>query len=112
MHDLIRSPFTFREVFENLHLAIFSPKKDQCDLCCAKNREMLVKMSTIFTFKGKSKDKDESDENTAVFTKNVQAVLLCPLLKVSAICCKEKLRVYNLTLYNIKSQSQYLLPLG
>ena len=55
----------------------------------------------------KSKDKEESGQDTAVYTMDVQAVLLCPYLKAFALYYIGKLNLHNFTLYNLKTREDY-----
>lgn len=111
---LVASSFTFHEVFEAHNLGLFSPKKDQCDLCCGYQQGNVSEPEHVahITRKNaareeKTKDKEETDERTAVFTMDVQAVLLCPFLKASALYYRRKLKVHNFTFYNLKSCEGY-----
>ena len=97
----------FADECNDLKLGIFSPRKDQCDLCVGfanKNPEITDEM---YETHRKRKDearnaKKQDTENPAtkfVFTMDVQAVLICPLMKASALYYKSKLIVHNFTIY-------------
>lgn len=101
-------------MFEAHNLGLFSPKKDQCDLCCGYQKgnvsepEYVAHITRKNTAREeKTKDKEETDKRTAVFTMDVQAVLLCPFLKASALYYRRKLKVHNFTFYNLKSCEGY-----
>ncbi|KAJ4449878.1 hypothetical protein ANN_01284 [Periplaneta americana] len=51
----------------------------------------------------KKKDKDNDDVSTVVLTMDMQAVLLAPSLKASALYYKTKLKVHNFTIYDINT---------
>lgn len=105
------SRFSFTQILNEMNIALFQPRKDQCDVCCeykvgnltnehynlhiaAKNRAR----------QEKEKDKVDAEANLVVsLTVDVQAVKLCPFLKASAIYFKTKLCNHNYTVYNLKS---------
>lgn len=100
----------FYSVFDKLNLGLFSPKKDQCDLCCSFNKGNLTQELYEEHVRKKTEarnekyvDKGATNERTTVYTMDMQAVLLSPSLKASAPYYKSKLRVHNYTFYNIKS---------
>lgn len=93
---------------------MFSPKKDQCDLCCSFNKENLTQELYEEHIKKKDEarsqkhdDKVNSDERTAVYTMDMQAVLLSPSLKASALYYKTKLKVHNYTFYDLKTNDAF-----
>lgn len=107
---IIASDCLFYSMFDELNLGLFSPKKDQCDICCSYSkgnineedyRAHLNKKEEARN--EKSTDKDTTDKKTAVFTMDMQAVLLSPSLKASALYYKSKLKVHNYTIYNLKT---------
>jgi len=55
----------------------------------------------------KSNDKEQAikDSTKLVYTMDLEAVMLCPLLKASALYYKTKLAVHNFTLFNLASKS-------
>lgn len=104
----------FFQEFDAMNLSLFSPKKDQCDVCCA------FKVGNIAedVYKAhrekkerareeKTADKNNLDPETSVFTFDLQAVLLSPSLKASALYYKTKLKVHNFTLYDIRNNDGY-----
>lgn len=91
------SRFTFDSIFKGQNLSLFSPKKDQCDLCCAhetgnlaeeeyaKHKETKNRARTE-----KNQDKEKAVSNLAhVFTQDLQAVKLSPLTRASAFYYKK-----------------------
>ena len=55
----------------------------------------------------KTAEKTAANKEKSVWTMNLQAVLLCPKTKVSALYYKTKLQVYNLALFNMSSKEGY-----
>lgn len=103
---------SFGNLFDDLNLALFSPKKDECDVCVGyktKNvdentyQEHLIKKEEARA----EKDLDKSGENRKVFTMDVQSVLLCPKSNVSSLYYKTKLIVHNFTLFDLKTKEGY-----
>ena len=101
-----------RDEFNKMSLALFQPKKDQCDICVAHNTGNLSDEEWEFHLskkeaarKEKALDKERASENDRllVTTMDLQAVLLSPCLKASALYYKTKLAVHNFTVYNLKS---------
>lgn len=104
----------FLAEFESMNLALFSPKKDQCDFCCAYNvgnvleadyREHVEKKDSARA--EKSRDKALTDTATKVFTFDLQAVLLSPALKASALYYKTKLKVHNYTIFDNQTKEAF-----
>ena len=109
--DGIQSPLSmtvFTEIFQEQNLALFKPRKDQCDICYSYklgqvnqdlyNNHMVTKNSAQ---EEKLRDKNNAEENNIYcFTMDVQAVKLCPVLQASALYYKSRLQVHNFTIYN------------
>lgn len=55
----------------------------------------------------KEADKNDSDEKTAVFTMDMQAVLLSPSLNASALYYRFILKIHNFSIYNLKNNEGY-----
>ena len=100
-----------RDEFNQMNLALFQPKKDQCDICVARNTGNLSDEEWEFHLgkkeaarKEKALDKERASENDRllVTTMDLQAVLLSPCLKASALYYKTKLAVHNFTVYDLK----------
>ena len=77
----------FQETFDDLNMGLYSPRKDQCDVCCSydagnipeeeyqahQSRKLDARMK-----KNRDKETAENDDSVKVITMDVQAVLLCP----------------------------------
>ncbi|XP_055956576.1 uncharacterized protein LOC130012503 [Patella vulgata] len=103
---------SFRQAFEDMNLSIFTPKKDQCDLCCSfetKNISEEVYAEHIQrkndAREEKIKDKESIDASTAVITIDLQAVLLCPSLNASSLYYKTKLACHNFTIFDLGTKN-------
>jgi len=102
------SRITFTKIFKQHNLSLFTPKKDQCDLCCSHEagnadegeyethllRKELARLE-------KQRDKTQKDQ---VYTMDLQAVLLAPRLQASALYYKTKMCVHNFTIFNLGSK--------
>lgn len=100
----------FNSIFEEINIALYQPKKDQCDLCCAHD----VGNITDEVWKIHLQNKDDARDAKAIDKKNategkchllvmdVQAVKVAPLLNASACYYKSKL-VHNFTICDLKS---------
>lgn len=107
------SSFVFDEVFDKNNLAIFQPRKDQCDICCAHkvgNMENIEKVyQAHIADKDRSRLEKESDTKKSLegkchmVTMDLEAVQLCPRMYASTLYYKQKLRVHNFTMYNVAS---------
>lgn len=102
---------TFYNIFDEMNLSIFAPKKDQCDVCVAyktKNIPEDVYVSHQLRKKEarEEKDKDKLSSNR-VFCMDLQSVLLCPKSNVSSLYFKTKLTVHNFTFYDLHSKNGY-----
>lgn len=103
----------FRDIMDEMKIQIFKPRKDQCDTCVAhKNGNISDEIynrhlgNKINAQAEKTKDKD--DPNTKnVFTMDLQAVLVCPRMKASALYYKTKLSVHNFTINNLKTKDGF-----
>nr|CAH7736180.1 unnamed protein product [Callosobruchus chinensis] len=103
------SSFVFSEIFEEMNLALFCPKKDQCNTCVshkAGNVDQKVYDEHI-KLKNRArseKDFDKKDAETQkkhVFVMDVQAVKLCPVNDANKFYFKTRLKVHNFTIYNL-----------
>ncbi|MES9905049.1 MAG: hypothetical protein ABW168_20530 [Sedimenticola sp.] len=105
----------FTSMFKDMNLSLFSPKKDQCDLCCGYEagnvsvedyNKHIEKKDAARNAKTKDKEKCENDDTGAcvVITMDVQSVLLSPRLQASAMYYKTKLACHNFTVYDLKSK--------
>lgn len=100
-----------------MNLSIFHPRKDQCDVCVGYNSGTVEEGQWLIhrqlkddAQKAKSADKEEairsldSEEKVLVCCMDLQAVLLTPRLKASALYYKSKLCVHHFTVYNMATK--------
>jgi len=100
---------TFYDIVEENNISLFSPKKDQCDSCCAYQTNNISEKEWKDHIEDKNRSREEKylDKEKAllneilVFTMDLQAVKVCPYLKASALYYKSKLCVHNFTTYNL-----------
>ncbi|XP_041942157.1 uncharacterized protein LOC121705312 isoform X2 [Alosa sapidissima] len=93
----------FTVAFNQLNLSLFHPKKDQCDTCCA-FKAGNIEAALWEKHRKKKDDAREEKENDKQLATNtclvtcmdLQSLLLCPKLQVSALYYKMKLGVHNL----------------
>lgn len=102
---------TFHEVFDELNLALYSPKKDECDVCVGyktKNIEEQIYIDHIEK-KNEARNEKEADKlsNHKVFTMDLQSVLLCPKSNASALYYRTKLVVHNFTIFDLHTKEGY-----
>lgn len=99
----------FKKIYAQMNIGLFQPKKDQCDLCCMHEVNNLSEEKWMEHQQRKEEGRNEMkadterakvDKSILVLTMDLQAVLLCPLLKASAIYYKKKLIVHNFTIFN------------
>jgi len=105
------SRFSFDRMCRAEKIAIFSPRKDQCDLCCQYKAGNLSDNS--FNAHRKRKDEaraqKEADKKSAVEKKcytlccDLMAVKMVPQLQASSLYYKMKLAVHNFTVYNLET---------
>ncbi|XP_050498832.1 uncharacterized protein LOC126879690 isoform X1 [Diabrotica virgifera virgifera] len=101
----------FDQIFCDLNLSLYQPKKVWCDTCSAfevKNIDQFAYASHLdrknLAREEKAKDKEDAiNHKNYTFTMDLQAVKSCPVLKASAIYYKKKLTVHNFTMYNLKN---------
>lgn len=102
---------SFSYLFDELNLALFTPKKDECDKCVSyRSGNLSEKLYQIHQEKKtearEAKDADKVSDNH-VFCMDLQAVLLSPKSNVSSLYFKTKLMVHNFTIYNMKTKDAY-----
>nr|CAI5849145.1 unnamed protein product [Callosobruchus analis] len=99
----------FKKFFIKMNIGLFQPKKDQCDLCCMHEVNNISEEKWLEHQQMKEDARREMkadteraklDKSLMVITMDLQAVLLCPLLKASAIYRKKKLIFHNFTMFN------------
>nr|CAH7745929.1 unnamed protein product [Callosobruchus chinensis] len=107
---------TFLKIFKSMNLEIYSPKKDQCNYCMmfrSGNLENSLYEAHI-SRKNQAREEKENDkasctecsdsEKICIYTVDLQAVLLCPILQATAIYFKTKLKVHNWTFFNLNDK--------
>lgn len=102
----------FMNIFNEKNLSLFSPKKDQCDLCCGHQTGNIndEEWNKHIDDKNRSREEKQVDKEKGlldeiiVFTMDLQTVKICPSLKASVLYYKCKLCVHNFTMYNIVTQ--------
>lgn len=98
-------------MFEDLNLSLFSPKKDECDICVGYKTKNIdnIQYTEHITRKEQARKEKEEDKNSnnKVFTMDLQSVLLCPKSNVSALYYRTKLIVHNFTIFNLHTKDGY-----
>lgn len=105
------STCSFYKVFDDLNLALYRPKKDQCDTCRSYKLGHIENSAYNDHIKKKEDARKEKEEDKKeeqhVFTMDLQSLLLCPKSNASALYYKCKLSVHNFTLYDLKSNEGF-----
>lgn len=99
----------FLKEMKNANIDVYHPRKDQCDLCFSHklgNVEQRDYESHITqkdrARKEKIKDKEDALKGkVCVFTMDVQAVQLVPVVPAGMVYFKQKLACHNFTIYNL-----------
>ena len=90
------------------NLAIYKPRKDQCDTCTAFNAGNIDENEYQEHIKkpGQTRDNElaEKDDTVIVLYIDLQKVLLSPSLQTSDCYYKSKLCSHNYTIYDQKSK--------
>ncbi|GFN93547.1 hypothetical protein PoB_002005300 [Plakobranchus ocellatus] len=104
----------FTEVFHQLNMSFFIPRKDQCDVCVAAKHGNISKeqyqchlLKKTNAQQMKARDKGLADDSISVWTMDLQSVLLSPKTQASALYYKTKLAVHNMTYFNLKSKEGF-----
>ncbi len=106
------SYFTFATVFDEHDLAVFMPRKDQCDICVGfKVSEVSKQEYDAHIIKQKRAKREKKFEKKAAisgrrhtFTMDTEAVKLSPDINASAVYYKTRLQTHNFTMYNLASR--------
>lgn len=107
--ELPLSICAFMTILTEMNISIHQPKKDQCDLCCSYKVGQISEEHYKHHIEKKeqarsekSKDKEAASNGKCyVFTMDVQAVKLCPVLYASKLYFKSKLQVHNFSIYSL-----------
>ncbi|VDI73103.1 Hypothetical predicted protein [Mytilus galloprovincialis] len=103
----------FHNILDELNISLFQPRKDQCDTCCGYeagniNKVMydqhIVKKEAARAEKNKDKEAALTKDDMKVISLDLQALLMCPLLKASAMYYKTKLSCHNFTIFDMKTK--------
>jgi hypothetical protein len=101
----------FRDIFNDLNLSLFNPKKDQCDLCCTYEAGNLAvhdyENHCLRKECARNEKARDKENNQFVFTMDLQSVLLAPRVEASAMYYKTKLCVHNFTFFDLHSKAGY-----
>ncbi|KAG4067983.1 hypothetical protein HA402_010669, partial [Bradysia odoriphaga] len=105
------SYFLLSEVFDKMNLALFRPRKDQCDTCVGFKSKQVSEAKYVLHVERQKRAKGEKkfDKEAAlnfgrhVFTGDTQAVKLSPDVNATAIYYKTRLQLHNYTIYNLVS---------
>ena len=105
------SRWLLMNVFSEMNIAFFQPKKDQCDVCCSYETQNISEEEyQAHVHKKeqaqaeKSKDKENVVENATVVAMDVQAVLTVPRILASAVYYRTKLSCHNFTVFNVHTK--------
>ena len=106
---------TFSDECEDMKISIFSTRKDLCDVCVSYANQDSSVTEEDYNLHIKRKNEAQAEktrdiknmEKLFVFTMDVQAVLVCPIIRASAGYYKSKLTVHNFTLYDVRTQAGY-----
>lgn len=90
-------------------MSIYSPRKDQCDLCCSYKESHVSEEDYAFHIAMKNRAREEKvndkkctkENRSYVFCMDMQAVQLCPVLPASSLYYSMKLKVHNMAIYNL-----------
>lgn len=100
----------FTKILKEENIAIYMPRKDQCDLCYSYKIGTIAE--SLYNAHVKKKNdartakqvaKDSASDEHLVLTMDLQCVLLCPKLLASKVYYKQKLQVHNFTFYELKN---------
>lgn len=103
---------TLMKFVKNKNIGIFSPRKDQCDMCVeyhAGNLDQHVweehRNDKEAAQKEKSNDKSRAElDECHVICMDLQAVKTCPSLQASSLYFKTKLCCHNYTVFDLKTK--------
>ncbi|XP_060808417.1 uncharacterized protein LOC132903662 [Amyelois transitella] len=102
---------TFCNIFDELNLSLFRPKKDLCETCESFKTKNITESDYKIHQDMKKEARDEltkdTSSNNEVYTMDLQSVLLSPQSNVSSLYYKRKLIVHNFTLYDVKRNKGY-----
>lgn len=107
-------PFSFNKFLTYIkekNYSVYKPKKDKCDTCAQHEKVGLPSMMyeahierKKIARKEKTLDKKRTENDTMVYTVDVQSQLMLPLLNNSEYYYKSKLVLHNFTVFNLKNK--------
>lgn len=102
----------FSYIFDDQNLALFCPKKDECDICVSRNTGNLEEAVYLVHQEKKKEAREEKandkiNNKNKVYTMDLQSVLLAPHSDVSSLYYRKKLVVHNFTIYKVKTKEAY-----
>lgn len=107
VHPISRRSFSI--VVTEMNIAIFQPKKDQCNVCAVFNvgngdedDYNAHLQRKIEANQEKERDKKQTGREIKVFTQDAQKTLLVPHIFVNVAYYKSKLPCHNFTVYDLK----------
>ena len=107
----------FSKIFDEEKYSVFSPRKDQCDICMGAKHGNVDQQIFNAHIQSKNevraekmKDKKAANDTVSVWTMDVQAVFTCPKTKASTMYYKTKLQVHNYTCFNLGTKEGYCYP--
>lgn len=101
----------FTDVFKDLKLGLYQPKKDQCELCVGFANENITaeEYNNHISQKERARQEKEEDKIKAeagqahVLAWDVEAVKLVPVNKAGILYFKSKLKNHNFSIYDMES---------
>lgn len=101
----------FAKEFSHLNMSIFRPRKFLCDTCIGYSEKHVDEFAHARHIKKKHRAQQDKilDKQSTIYEKckfitvDLQALLLCLMLKVSAIYYRTKLCVHNFTIFELSS---------
>lgn len=98
-------------MFDELNLALFKPKKDECDVCVNYRAKIFPEEEYALheIKKNEAREAKENDKKSEyrVFCMDMQTLLLSAKSNTSALYFKMKLTVHNFTIFDMKLNKGY-----
>lgn len=99
----------FHQFMKEKKFSIYSPRKDLCDLCCSYKAGNITEedYALHIAMKNRAREEKEYDKTRAIenqcytFCMDLRAVQMCPVLQASALYYNMKLKIHNMTIYNM-----------
>lgn len=112
LHTTPLSRQILMDEFTHLNLALYHPKKEQCDSSSSHKADHEEEEGCQNHYRIKEEPFEEKAEESTtdsgkimVSCVDLQALLLCPKLNASPFYCKTKLAMHNFTFYNLANHS-------